>query len=65
MVPLMYGASRLSVFAFRRKANQHRRTVAPAVLTAEIRRHVFSPALLFGKRMVVTAVREQDGAGER
>ncbi len=47
-----------AVGAFARKARQHRRAVAPPELTAEIMRHVFSPALLFGKRMIVTAVRE-------
>jgi len=58
MIPLMYAASRLSVIAFARKARQHRRAMAPAELTAEIFGHVFSPALLFGKRMIVTALRE-------
>jgi SAM-dependent methyltransferase len=63
MTPVMYAASRLSVATFRRKARQHRRAVAPPKVTAEILRHVFSPALLFGKRMIVTAVREPDSAG--
>jgi SAM-dependent methyltransferase len=58
IVPAMYVASRAAVAAFARKARQHRRAVAPPDLTAEIMRHVFSPALLFGKRMIVTAVRE-------
>ena len=58
IVPAMYAASRAAVAAFARKARQHRRVVAPPELTAEIMRHVFSPALLFGKRMIVTAVRE-------
>jgi SAM-dependent methyltransferase len=62
IVPAMYVASRASVGAFARKARQHRRTVAPPELTAEIMRHVFSPALLFGKRMIVTAVREAAAA---
>ena len=66
----MYLASRAAVGAFARKARQHRRAVAPPDLTDEILRHVFSPALLFGKRMIVTAVREADpersasGAGD-
>lgn len=64
MVPVMYGASRLSVSAFRRKARQHRRAVAPPGVTTEILRHVFSPALLFGKRMILSAVREPDSADE-
>jgi len=59
MVPLMYVASRAAVGAFRRKAVQRRRAVAPAEVTREIMGHVFSPALLFGKRMIVTGVREQ------
>jgi SAM-dependent methyltransferase len=58
IVPAMYAASRAAVGAFARKARQHQRAVAPPELTAEIMRHVFSPALLFGKRMIVTAVRE-------
>jgi SAM-dependent methyltransferase len=62
MVPVMYAASRAAVGAFARKARQHRRAVAPPELTAEIIRHVFSPALLFGKRMIVTAVRETEPA---
>jgi SAM-dependent methyltransferase len=61
MTPMMYAASRLSIAAFRRKALQHRRALAPPEVTAEILRHVFSPALLFGKRMIVTAVREAHG----
>jgi len=70
IVPAMYAASRAAVGAFARKARQHRRAVAAPELTAEILRHVFSPALLFGKRMIVTAVREPDperiasGAGD-
>ncbi len=62
MVPVMYAASRAAVGAFARKARQHRRAVAPPELTAEIIRHVFSPALLFGKRMIVTALRETEPA---
>lgn len=58
MTPVMYAASRMSVAAFRRKARQHRRALAPPEVTAEILRHAFSPALLFGKRMIVSAVRE-------
>ena len=58
IIPLMYGASRLSVSAFARKARQHRRAIASAELTNEMLGHVFSPALLFGKRMIVTALRE-------
>lgn len=58
MIPLMYGASRISVAAFAHKARRHRRAIASAELTAEMLGHVFSPALLFGKRMIVTAVRE-------
>jgi 2-polyprenyl-3-methyl-5-hydroxy-6-metoxy-1,4-benzoquinol methylase len=68
VVPAMYVASRAAIAAFAHKARQHRRAVAPPKLTAEIVRHVFSPALLFGKRMIVTAVREggsAQGAAER
>jgi hypothetical protein len=54
----MYAASRAAVAAFARKARQHRRAVAPPELTSEIMSHVFSRALLYGKRMIVTAVRE-------
>jgi SAM-dependent methyltransferase len=62
MVPAMYAASRGAIAAFRRKAAQHRRTIAPAEVTGEIIGHVFSPALLFGKRMIVTAVHEPHSA---
>lgn len=41
-------------------ADVWRVAVAPPALTAEIMRHVFSPGLLFGKRMIVTAVREAE-----
>jgi SAM-dependent methyltransferase len=58
IVPAMYAASRAAVAAFARKARQHRRAVAPPELTSEIMSHVFSRALLYGKRMIVTAVRE-------
>ncbi|HLK86325.1 MAG TPA: class I SAM-dependent methyltransferase [Candidatus Binataceae bacterium] len=58
VTPLMYAASRLSVAAFARKARQRRRAIASPELTGEMLGHVFSPALLFGKRMIVTAVRE-------
>ncbi len=58
MTPVMYVASRLAVKAFRRKAHQHCRAVAPREVISEIFDHVFSPALLFGKRMIVTSVRE-------
>jgi SAM-dependent methyltransferase len=61
IAPVAYAASRAAVAAFRRKAVQRRRAVAPADVTKEIMDHVFSPALLFGKRMIVTGVRE-DGA---
>lgn len=63
IVPVMYAASRGAVVAFGRKARQHRRAVAPPEVTAEIMRHVFSPALLFGKRMIVSALRESDAGG--
>ena len=58
IVPAMYAASRAAVVAFARKARQHRRAIAPRELTDEIIGHVFSPALLFGKRMIVTALRD-------
>jgi SAM-dependent methyltransferase len=58
IVPAMYAASRAAVAAFARKARQHRRPVAPSELTDEMMGHVFSRALLFGKRMIMTAVRE-------
>jgi SAM-dependent methyltransferase len=60
IAPAMYLASRAAVAAFARKARQHRRAIAPPELTAEIMSHVFSRALLFGKRMIVTAVRETE-----
>lgn len=58
VAPLMYLASRRTANSFARRAKKRKRAVPSAELTREIQRHVFSPAMLFGKRMIVTAVRE-------
>lgn len=53
--PIFYGASRFSLRAAARNARNKRRTITPAPVAREILDHVFSPALLFGKRMIVIA----------
>jgi SAM-dependent methyltransferase len=53
--PLFYGASKFSLRAAARNAEAKRRTATPEPVAREILAHVFSPALLFGKRMIVIA----------
>jgi SAM-dependent methyltransferase len=52
--PLMYAASRYALaISSRRRSGKY--PVAPPQVRSEIISHVFSPALLFGKRMIVVA----------
>ena len=62
VAPLMYLASRRTANSFARRAKRRKRMAPPAELTREMMRHVFSPAMLFGKRMIVSAIREGEGA---
>lgn len=55
MVPLLYVASRFSVRTAARKARRKSFPAVPVSVANEILRHVMSPALLFGKRMIVMA----------
>ncbi len=56
LIPLLRASTWLSLAtAARANRNKGRRQLSPAV-AGEIRRHVLSRALLFGKRMIVTAV---------
>jgi SAM-dependent methyltransferase len=55
-VPLLYAASAWSVrSAARRAARRGGRNATPATVIREIHAHVFSPAALFGKRMIMFA----------
>jgi len=55
-VPLLYAATAWSVkSAALRSARRGGRNAAPAAVIREIRAHVFSPAALFGKRMIMFA----------
>jgi SAM-dependent methyltransferase len=60
MAPLMYAASRWSIYRSARTARRKGSLQPPAQILTEIIGHVFSPALMFGKRMIVTAVRGAD-----
>jgi len=54
LAPLMYAASRYAVaVSTRRRRGKY--PVAPRAVADEIMRHVFSSALLFGKRMIIVA----------
>jgi SAM-dependent methyltransferase len=61
IVPLMYVASRYALaISSRRRSGKY--PVASRPLANEIMHHVFSPAMLFGKRMIVVA--EKIGGGQ-
>lgn len=55
LVPVLYAASRFSVKVSARNARRKGYTRSPEAVTREVLHHVFSPALLFGKRMIVVA----------
>jgi SAM-dependent methyltransferase len=55
LVPVLYAAMRFSARTAHRAARKKGRVASPPELTAEIIGHVLSPALLFGKRMIITA----------
>jgi len=55
-VPAMWIASKWSIAMSRRKARKYGSAVPDEVI-GEMMRHVFSPAMLFGKRLIVTARR--------
>jgi SAM-dependent methyltransferase len=54
-VPLMYAASRFWLWTAARNARRKRRRATPEPVAREMIAHVFSAALLFGKRMIVIA----------
>lgn len=55
-VPLLYAATAWSVrIAARRAARRGGRNATPDAVVREIRSHIFSPAALFGKRMIIFA----------
>lgn len=55
MVPFLFTASILSVKMSFRKRREKGQNLPPPSIMREILRHVFSPSLLFGKRMIVVA----------
>ncbi len=61
LAPLLWAAARFSVRSAARNNRRKGLTAAPAPVTDEIIAHVHSPALLFGKRMIVTARRGAAG----
>lgn len=61
-VPILYAASKFSLRTAARNARAKGRAVTPEPLAQEILAHVFSPALLFGKRMIVIAAKSEPGA---
>lgn len=58
MAPILYGMSRWSAYRAKRTAIAKKRRETPPAVIREILHHVFSPALLFGKRMIVIAEKE-------
>lgn len=63
-VPLMYAASRYAlIISSRRRSGKY--PVAPQHLADEILHHVFSPAMLFGKRMIVVARKTESDQSRR
>jgi SAM-dependent methyltransferase len=54
-VPILYAASKFSLRTAARNAQAKHRPVTPDDVAKEILAHVFSPAMLFGKRMIVVA----------
>jgi SAM-dependent methyltransferase len=62
LAPLLWAAARYSVWTAARNNRRKRLPTAPAAVTDEIIGHVHSPALLFGKRMIVAARRSAEPA---
>lgn len=58
LVPLVWATTRWSLLAGRRRLERERRATPPAEVEAELARVALSPALLFGKKLVVVARRE-------
>jgi SAM-dependent methyltransferase len=59
-VPILYIASKFSVWTAARNARRKGYKETPGVVAREILRHVLSPALLFGKRMIVIAEKPEE-----
>jgi len=57
IVPILWLAMKFSVAASARNARRPGHRAPPKDVTREIIRHVLSPALLFGKRMIIVAER--------
>lgn len=58
LVPIFLLASKLSIKMSARIARRKRQKGSPNAVLSEILSHVFSPALLFGKRMIVIAEKD-------
>jgi SAM-dependent methyltransferase len=63
--PILYGASKFSLLVAERNARAKGRTFTPEPVAREILAHVFSPALLFGKRMIVVAEKTGPSIAEK
>ena len=61
-VPIFYAASKFSLRAAAQKARSKHQPETPTQVKREILAHVFSPAMLFGKRMIVVAEKAAPGA---
>ncbi len=55
LAPILFVASKLAIRMSRRKRQAHGLKLSENYVFQEIMAHVFSPALLFGKRMIVVA----------
>ena len=63
LVPILFISSMLAIQMYRSKALRKTLKLPPVFVLREILSHIFSPALLFGKRMIVVAEknRHEDG----
>lgn len=55
LVPILFISSKLAIRMYRSKAFRKTLKFPPELVLQEILSHVFSPALLFGKRMIIVA----------
>jgi len=58
LVPLVWATTRWSLFTGRKRLERARRAVPPPAVEAELARVALSPALLFGKKLIVVARKE-------
>jgi len=60
LIPLLWCAMKFSVAVSARNARRPGHRPPPRAVTDEIMRHVLSPALLYGKRMILVAEKESE-----